>query len=81
MARRVEEKVRVKILRCFQDYELGSIVDIPKSRFAALEHRKMVEIYAAPQALEKVVVEEKEVESNRAVGLKKSEKKLSKRAK
>lgn len=79
MSRREVEKVRVKVLRGFQDFEVGSIIDIPKGLYANLSHRKMVELYAAPKALEQV--EEKQADANRSVGLKNSEKKPEKRAK
>jgi len=79
MARREPELVRVKVLRCFQNHEEGSVVDISKGLYANLSYRKMVELYAAPKAVEVAPVEAKEPEANRSVGLAKSSKKVSKR--
>lgn len=64
------EKVKLKVLRAFQDNEVGGQVEIEKHRLRYLEARKMIEVLDASVP-----------SKNRAVGLEKSEKKVGKREK
>ena len=59
--------MKVKVLRPFQDYEEGSILEIEKERSTILEQRKMVEKHEEKKF-------EKAEEANRSIGLKKSAK-------
>ena len=64
------EMVKVKVLRGFQNYEIGSIIELPKSRFKTLESRKMVVRFDIQPPIK--VVEpptDQGSENNRAVGL------------
>lgn len=71
MTKKEEKMVRVKVLRGFQNYEVGSIVEIDKSRFIQLEARRMVEACGKEKLTQP--------KANRSVGLEKSEKKAAKR--
>ena len=78
---------KVKILRGYKDYEIGSIVDIPKNEMPYLLGRKVVVKFTSYEEEKKPIdPEEKKIRDslqketqNRAVGLKNSPKKIVKR--
>jgi hypothetical protein len=70
MSKKEVSTIKVKVLRAFQDHEVGEVVEIAEHRLAYLMDRNMI----AP-------LEDAKANANRAVGLEESEKKVSKRAK
>jgi hypothetical protein len=70
MSKKEVSTIKVKVLRAFQDHEVGEVVEIAEHRLAYLIARNMV----AP-------LEGAKASTNRAVGLEEGEKKVSKRVK
>ena len=70
MSKKELSTIKVKVLRAFQNHEVGEVVEIAEHRLAYLIARNMV-----------ATLEGAKASANRAVGLEESEKKVSKRVK